>query len=56
MIEIRPIIKYISFIFALLGFADAILIEPQHEISANVVFTTSKASDQPAHVRSLLVA
>ena len=30
--------------------------EPQHEISNNVVFATSKASDQPAHTRSLIRA
>ena len=28
--------------------------EPQHEISNNVVCATSKASDQPAHKRSLI--
>ena len=28
--------------------------EPQHEISNNVVCATSKASDQPAHTRSLI--
>ena len=28
--------------------------EPVHEISNNVVCATSKASDQPAHTRSLL--
>ena len=27
--------------------------EPVHEISNNVVIATSKASDQPAHTRSL---
>ena len=27
----------------------ALQIEPRHEISSNVVCTTSKASDQPAH-------
>ena len=27
--------------------------EPRHEISNNVVCATSKASDQPAHTRSL---
>ena len=32
------------------------LIEPQHEISNNVVCATSKASDQPAHTRSLIRA
>ena len=30
--------------------------EPVHEISNNVVCATSKASDQPAHVRSLIRA
>ena len=32
------------------------IIEPVHEISNNVVFATSKASDQPAHTRSLIRA
>ena len=30
--------------------------EPVHEISNNVVSVTSKASDQPAHMRSLIRA
>ena len=30
------------------------LYEPQHEISNNVVCATSKASDQPAHMCSLI--
>ena len=30
--------------------------EPRHEISNNVVCFTSKASDQPAHTRSLIGA
>ena len=30
--------------------------EPVHEISNNVVCATSKASDQPAHARSLIRA
>ena len=30
--------------------------EPQHEISNNVVCGTSKASDQPAHMHSLIRA
>ena len=30
--------------------------EPEHEISNNVVRATSKASDQPAHIRSLIRA
>ena len=33
-----------------------ILFEPVHEISNNVVCATSKASDQPAHTRSLIRA
>ena len=32
------------------------LFEPRHEISNNVVRATSKASDQPAHTRSLIRA
>ena len=30
------------------------IIEPVHDISNNVVCVTSKASDQPAHTRSLI--
>ena len=30
--------------------------EPVHEISNNLVCATSKASDQPAHMRSLIRA
>ena len=30
--------------------------EPVHEISKNVVYATSKASDQPAHTHSLIRA
>ena len=30
--------------------------EPRHDISNNVVYATSKASDQPAHMRSLIRA
>ena len=33
-----------------------IIIEPVHEISNNVVCATSKASDQPAHMRTLIRA
>ena len=33
-----------------------VLYEPVHEISNNVVWATSKASDQPAHTRSLIRA
>ena len=31
-----------------------IINEPRHEISKNAVCVTSKASDQPAHTRSLI--
>ena len=31
-------------------------LEPVHEISNNLVYETSKASDQPAHTRSLIRA
>ena len=31
-----------------------VIIEPGHEISNIVVFATSKASDQPAHMHSLI--
>ena len=33
-----------------------IINEPQYEISNNVVFETSKGSDQPAHMCSLIRA
>ena len=32
------------------------IIEPQHEIYNNVVCVTSKASEQPVHMRSLIRA
>ena len=32
------------------------IIEPWHGISKSVVYVTSKASDQPAHTRSLIRA
>ena len=35
---------------------DYLLYEPWHEISNNVVCATFKASDQPAHTRSLIRA
>ena len=35
---------------------DSIKCEPQHEISNNVIWATTKASDQPAHMRSLIRA
>ena len=31
-------------------------VEPQHEISNNVICATSKASDQPTHTHSLIRA
>ena len=37
-------------------FNDILIIEPVHEISDNVVCVTSKASDQPAHMHSLIRA
>ena len=41
-------------IFIYLNLAN--IFEPVHEISNNVVCATSKASDQPAHTRSLIRA
>ena len=38
------------------GFSPKIKFKPVHEISNNVVCVTSKASDQPAHMRSLIRA
>ena len=38
------------------GINDYVIFEPVHEISNNVVCATSKASDQPAHTRSLIRA
>ena len=35
---------------------ESFFFEPVHEISNNVVCVTSKASDQPAHTRSLIRA
>ena len=35
---------------------DLLIIEPVHEITNNVVCATSKASDQSAHMRSLIRA
>ena len=36
--------------------AKLLLFEPRQEISNNNVYATSKASDQPAHMRSLIRA
>ena len=33
-----------------------IIIDPVHDISNNVICATSKASDHPAHMRSLIRA
>ena len=38
------------------SFGHCNIIEPRHETSNNVVCATSKASDQPAHKRSLIRA
>ena len=35
---------------------ELLIFEPRHEISNNVVCATNKASDQPAHTRSLIRA
>ena len=43
--------------FSQLGdWSGCLISEPRHEISNNVVYGTSKASDQPAHTRSLIRA
>ena len=38
------------------SFTGLFIFEPRHEISNNVVCATSKASDQPAHMPSLIRA
>ena len=43
--------KIKSFIMLIVS---CLIIEPRHEISNNVVCATSKASDQPVHMRSLI--
>ena len=43
-------------LIALLTISLLLYNEPQHEISNNVVCGTSRASDQPAHMRSLIRA
>ena len=47
---------YAKFIFPDFGTLCVLSYEPVHEISNNVVRATSKASDQPAHTRSLIRA
>ena len=37
-------------------YEDILTFEPRHEISNNVVSATSKASDHPAHMHSLIRA
>ena len=41
-----------SLLYILRGFTNG----PRHEISNNLVYSNSKASDQPAHRRSLIRA
>ena len=50
----KPVLKYTS--FKTKKTKEYREIEPQHEISNNVVCATSKASDQAAHMRSLIRA
>ena len=45
-----------QFFMALLTCCHKTKIEPVHEISNNVTCATSKVSDQPAHMRSLIRA
>ena len=51
-------VLFANVIFAWHGSAvvDVLKYEPVHEISNNLVCATSKASDQPAHTRSLIRA
>ena len=49
--EINAYLKQIKIVFS-----QSERYEPVHEISNNVVCATSKASDQPAHTRSLIRA
>ena len=50
ILSIQPLQCFFDVVHALFTF------EPRHEISNNVVCATSKASDQPAHTRSLIRA
>ena len=47
---------YFLFSYKIYDIKTVIQFEPVHEISNNVVCATSKASDQPAHTRSLIRA
>ena len=49
----KPIL---AFLYNDLHISSKLLYEPVHEISHNMVCETSKASDQPAHMRSLIRA
>ena len=46
----------LRFTLDVLESCNSMIIEPVHEISNNMVCATSKASDQPAHTRSLIRA
>ena len=53
----KRLILKIYFAFKISNVVFILLInEPVHEISNNVVCATSKATDQPAHTRSLIGA
>ena len=45
-----------SFILAKFQISNLLIFELRHEISNNMVCATSRASDQPAHMRSLIRA
>ena len=47
---------YLSLFVFLLIHLFILIYEPRHEISNNLVCETSKASDQPAHMSSLIRA
>ena len=49
-------ITYLPFVMVFRSIIVIIIIEPVREISNNMVCATSKASDHPAHTRSLIRA
>ena len=51
-----PFIFFNSLLHLCTNICNFLINEPVHEISNNVVCATSKASDQPAHTRSLIEA
>ena len=55
MTNVNRFANYPDF-YHLLGINSLNTCEPRHVISNNVVCATSKASDQPAHMRSLIRA